>query len=170
MTNFNDYKIGVNNKLLQLESFEENRQLATVMVQQARYTLDIISRLLDPLVFNSPEFIEAVRQMVTGNRQPKIRIIVFDPEAIVRNGHRLVDLAGSLSSFIEMRKASREFHSYNECLLLADNTAYMHRLNGERFEATANFNDRRQVKFFIDDFENMWSSAIPDPNLRRISI
>ena len=60
MTNFNDYKIGVNNKLLQLESFEENRQLATVMVQQARYTLDIISRLLDPLVFNSPEFIEAV--------------------------------------------------------------------------------------------------------------
>lgn len=170
MTNFNDYKIGVNNKLLQLESFEENRQLATVMVQQARYTLDIISRLLDPLVFNSPEFIEAVRQMVTGNRQPKIRIIVFDPEAIVRNGHRLVDLAGSLSSFIEMRKASREFHSYNECLLLADNTAYMHRLNGERFEATANFNDRRQVKFFIDDFENMWSSAIPDPNLRRLSI
>lgn len=170
MTDFNQYKIGVNNKLLQLESFEENRQLATIMVQQARYTLDIISRLLDPLIFNSPEFIEAVRQMVTGNRQPKIRIIVFDPEAIVRNGHRLVDLAGSLSSFIEMRKASREFHSYNECLLLADNTAYLHRINGERFEATANFNDRRQVKFFIDDFENMWSSAVPDPNLRRLSI
>lgn len=170
MTNFNEYKIGVNNKLLQLESFEENRQLATIVVQQARNTLEIISRLLDPIIFNTPEFIDAVRLMVTGNRQPRIRIIVFDPETIVRNGHRLVDFAGSLTSFIEMRKAAREFHSYNESLLLADNTAYIHRINAERFEATANFNDRRQVKFFIDDFENMWSSALPDPNLRRLSI
>jgi hypothetical protein len=170
MTNFIDYKIGINNKLLQLESCEENRQLATIMVQQSRYTLEIISRLLDPMIFNTLEFTEAIRQMVTTNRQPKIRIIVFDPETIVRNGHRLVELAGSLSSFIEMRKAGREFHSYNECLLLADNTAYIHRNNTERFEATANFNDKRQSKFYLDDFEIMWASALPDPNLRRLSI
>lgn len=170
MINFNDYKIGVNNKLLQLESFEENRQLATIMVQQSRYTLEIISRLLDPMIFNTPEFIEAVRQMVTTNRQPKIRIIVFDPETIVRHGHRLVEFAGSLSSFIEIRKAGREFHGYNECLLVADNIAYIHRTNAERFEATANFNDKRQSKFFMDDFETMWASALPDPNLRRLSI
>ena len=170
MTTFNEYKIGVNNKLLQLESCEENRQLATILVQQTRYTLEIISRLLDPMIFNTPEFIEAIRQMVTGNRMPKIRIIVFEPETIVRNGHRLVDFAGSLSSFIEMRKAGREFHGYNECLLLADNTAFIHRKNGERFEATANFNDKRQCKLFIDDFETMWASALPDPNLRRLSI
>ena len=151
MTTFNEYKIGVNNKLLQLESCEENRQLATILVQQTRYTLEIISRLLDPMIFNTPEFIEAIRQMVTGNRMPKIRIIVFEPETIVRNGHR-------------------EFHGYNECLLLADNTAFIHRKNGERFEATANFNDKRQCKLFIDDFETMWASALPDPNLRRLSI
>ena len=170
MTNFNDYQIGVNSELLQLESCEENRQLATIIVQQTRYTLEIISRLLDPMIFNTPEFIEAIRQMVSTNRQPKIRIIVFDPETIVRNSHRLVEFSASLSSFIEMRKAGREFHGYNECLLLADNTAYIHRNNADRFEATANFNDRRQSKFFIDDFETMWASALPDPNLRRLSI
>lgn len=170
MNNFDDYKIGVNNKLLQLENCEENRQLATIMVQQSRYSLEIISRLLDPMIFNTPEFIEAIRQMVTTNRQPKIRIIVFDPETIVRNGHRLVEFSASLSSFIEMRKAGREFHGYNECLLLADNIAYLHRNNADRFEATANFNDKRQSKFYIDDFETMWASALPDPNLRRLSI
>jgi len=98
---------------------------------------------------------------------PELR---FDPENIVRNGHRLVEFAGSVSSFIELRKAGREFHSYNECLLLADSVAYIHRLNGERFEATANFNDRRQSKFYMDDFEIMWASSLPDPNLKRLSI
>jgi len=170
MTNFNDYKIGVDNNLLELGNSDENRQLATAMVLQSRYTLEIISRLLEPVIFNTTEFIDALRLMITGNRQPKIRIIVFDPETIVRNGHRLVDFAGSLTSFIEMRKAGREFHGYNECLLLADNTAYIHRENGERFEATANFNDKRQSKFYLDDFENMWAAALPDPNLRRFSI
>jgi hypothetical protein len=170
MPNFDDYKIGVNDDLLQLASCDENRQLATFMVQQCRRTLEIISRLLDPLIFNSPEFIEAVRQMVITNSQPRIRIIVFDPETIVRNGHRLVELSGLLSSFIEMRKASKEFYYYNECLLLADNCAYMHRINAERFEATANFNDKRQSKLYADEFETMWTSGLIDTNLRRLSL
>ena len=168
--NFEDYKIGYNNKLLQLKSFDENRTLATILVQQASRTLEIISRLLDPKIFNDPEFIEAVRKMVTQNRMTKIRIIVFDPETIVRNGHRLVDLANTLSSFIEIRKGGRDYHDFNRCLLLVDDTAFIHRINGERFEATANFNDRRQSKFYKDEFETMWETSLPDPNLRRIAL
>lgn len=167
---FSDYSIGKDDDLIQLESWGENRDLATVMVQQARRSLEIISRLLDPPVFNSPEFIEAVRGMVTGNRFPKIRIIVFDPDTIVRNGHRLVEMAGQLSSFIEIRRASREFHSYNECLLLTDDIAFIHRINGERYEATANFNDMRQSKYYKKEFETMWEPAKSDPNLRRMSL
>ena len=144
--------------------------MAAQMVQQARRSVDIISRLLDPPVFNSPDFIDAVRGMITGNRYPKVRVIVFDPDTIVRNGHRLVDLAGQLSSFIEMRKAGYEFNIYNECLLLVDDIAYIHRINGERYEATANFNDRRQSKYYRKEFDTMWEPARQDPNLRRMSL
>lgn len=167
---FNQYQVGRDEELIQLKSWDENRVLATIMVQQASRSLNIISRLLDPPVFNSPEFIEAVRGMVTGNRSPKIRIIVFDPDTIVRNGHQLVELAGHLSSFIEIRKASHQFNYYNECLLMVDDTAFLHRLNGERFEATANFNDRRQCYYYKQEFEPMWEAAKPDPNLRRMRI
>lgn len=170
MAKFDSYKIGVNSELLQLESFYENRVLATFFAQQATRTLDIASRLLDPPIFNSPEFIEAVRYFVTKNRMPKVRIIVHDPPTIVKLGHRLVELAGDLSSLIEIRKAGPEHKYYSECLLVADDTAFLHRLNGERSEATANFNDRRQSKYYLDDFNKMWDASVTDPNLRRINL
>lgn len=170
MPNIDDYKLGINSELLQLASFEENRMLATAFVQQASRSLDIASRLLDPPIFNSPEFIEAVRYFVTKNSKPKVRIIVHDPATIVKLGHRLVDLAGHLSSLIEIRKAGQEHKYYNECLLVVDDTAFIHRLNGERFEATANFNDRRQSKYYLDGFNTMWDASVSDPNLRRMSL
>lgn len=170
LNNFDNHQIGVTDELLELASFEENRLLATYLVQQTRRTLDLASQLLDPAIFNTPEFIEAMRQLVVKNSKPKVRILVHDPATIVKLGHRLVDLASRLSSFIEIRKAGPEHKDYNECLLVADQTAFLHRIDGSRFEATANFNDRRQAKYYLDGFDVMWDASVPDPNLRRISL
>ena len=170
MINIDNYKLGVTQELLQIDSFDGNRIVTAAMAQQCQRTLDIVSRLLDPPVFNTPDFIEAVKRFATKNRKPRIRIIVFDPETIVKNGHRLVDLAGRLSSFIEIRKSGNDYKDYNECLLLADETAFLHRINAERYEATANFNDRRQSKYYLKQFDTMWDVATPDPNLRRVNL
>ena len=170
MHDFAKYRIGVDQETLELATCEENRLVATCMVQQCTRFLDIISRQLDPPIFNTPEFIGALRQLINKKRQPLVRIIVFEPETIVRNGHHLLDLAGRYSSFIELRKASAEFHGYNECLLVADETAYVHRNSASRYEASANFNDRRQSKLYLDNFMTMWNQGSPDPNLRPIKI
>ena len=170
MNNLENYKLGVDSKLLRLESREENRMLAASLADQARRSIDIISRLLDPPIFNSTEFIEALKRLVVKGRKPKVRIIVFDPDTIVKNGHRIIDLAGHLSSFIEIRKAAHQHKHYSECLLLADDCAFLHRLNWDRFEATANFNDMRQSKYYQKEFDDMWNVAQPDPNLRRMSL
>ena len=170
MINIDNYKLGVTQELLQIDSFDGNRIVTAAMAQQCQRTLDIVSRLLDPPVFNTTDFTEAVKRFATKNRKPRIRIIVFDPETIVKNGHRLVDLAGRLSSFIEIRKSGNDYKDYNECLLLADETAFLHRINAERYEATANFNDRRQSKYYLKQFDTMWDVATPDPNLRRVNL
>ena len=167
---YSDYKLGIDSKLLQLESCAENREIATLMAQQATQTIDIISRLLDPQILNSPEFIDAIRNLITRQRKSRIRIIVFDPDTIVKNGHRLVDMAGFFSSFIEIHKASHQHKHYSEFLMLVDQTAFLHRLNWDRFEATVNFNDRRQSKYYLKEFEEMWDASVTDPNLRRISL
>ena len=65
---------------------------------------------------------------------------------------------------------SEEFQSYNEFLLVADETAWLHRNSAARYEAEANFNDRRQSRLYLDKFSTMWNLAAPDANLRSMKL
>lgn len=170
MHDYSTYRVGEQQELLQLDSWEKNRTIALLMAQQCHRNLDIISRQLDPPLFNNPEFLEALHGLIGEGHRPRVRIIVLDPKAIVSHGHLLVDFVGKHSSFIEMRKASEEFQSYNEFLLVADEIAWLHRNSAARYEAEANFNDRRQSRLYLDKFSTMWNLAAPDANLRSMKL
>ncbi len=168
MQDIEDYRLGETDKVLQLEKRAENISVANHMANQCQRTLNIISRELDPLVFDTEEFADAVKYLALRHRRAKIQIIVFEPDTIIKRGHRLLDILGRLSSFIEIRKAHYSFSEYNECLMVADAIGYIHRKNGERYEGSFNFKDRRQVKTLLKLFAEMWELATPDPDLRKI--
>ena len=111
-----------------------------------------------------------MRNFIVNHSRCKVRIIVFDPGTIVTHGHRLLDYAGDLSSFVEIRKAGDEFREYNGALFIADDIAYVHRNHAERYEGLANFNDRREAHFLLKQFNRMWDTAVQDSNLRRMRI
>ena len=167
---FQDHQLGVNSEETALETSEEHRLASTMMVNQAERSLDIISRKLDPIVYDSEDFVEAMKRFVLDNSRVRVRILVFEPQTIVRRGHRLVDLALHLTTFIEFRKPNNEFDSFNESLLVADYTGYIHRDSAERYEGMLNFNDRRVSKLLADQFEDMWGRSNPDPNLKRVHL
>ena len=170
MIDFNEHILGETDTQIQVDSREENQLAITAMANQSLRTIEIISRLLDPPIFDSAEFIQAIRQLIVKKRNPAIRIIVFDPATIVRHGHRLVNLAGDMSSFIEIRKAHYQHKDYNESMFIADNVGYVHRNNAERYEANVNFKDPRKSKNLLEQFEEMWEMATQDPNLRRMIV
>jgi len=170
MYSFDDYKLAETSELIEVETREDNHLAVVQLAQQCRRNLEIISRDLDPTIFDTPDFVEAVKLLVLNNRQAQIRILVFEPEAIVHRGHRFINLAENLSSFIELRKPGVEYRDYNVALLIADETGYLHREHAERFEGEVNFNDKRQSKHLLQQFEEMWETASPDPNLRRVHV
>ncbi len=170
MQDIEDYRLGETDRVLKLENRAENISVANHMANQCQRTLNIISRELDPLVFDTDEFADAVKYLALRHRHARIQIIVFEPDTIIKRGHRLLDILARLSSFIEIRKAHYSFDEYNECLMVADATGYIHRENGERFEGTANFKDLRQSKNLLNQFEEMWEMATPDPNFRQMLI
>lgn len=168
MYDIEDYRLGETNKLLQLETRADNIQVVNHMAKQCQRSLHIISRKLDPVIFDTAEFADAVKYLALRHRRAQIQIIVFEPNVIVKRGHRLLELSGKLSSFIQLRKAHYTYNDYNECLMLADATAYIHRKNSERYEGTVNFKDRRQATNYLRQFNEMWELASPDPNLRKM--
>ncbi|MBI2993644.1 MAG: hypothetical protein HYY48_05645 [Gammaproteobacteria bacterium] len=170
MLKFEGYRLGENDELVEIDAAEQHRAAATMMAQQCRHSIDIVSRDLDPSIYDTPEFVDATRRLVLTGQRPRVRIIVFNPSLIAHRGHRLVDAASQLTTFYDLRKAGDEHKHFNGSLFIADTTGYIHRLSAERFEGKLNFSDKRQARLFEDEFEEMWAKASPDINLRRLSL
>ncbi|MFQ5659189.1 MAG: hypothetical protein ACE5GZ_02105 [Gammaproteobacteria bacterium] len=170
MLTFKDHELGHTADAVQVTTRAANRRAVTSMAQQCRQHLVIISRDLDPPLYDTVEFIEASKKMVLANRRASIRILVFEPQAIIQRGHRLVNLAMQLSSFFEFRAVGPEYKDFNEALFIADATGYLHRLNSERYEGTVNFNDHRISNYLLQQFEEIWEKASPDMNLKKLHL
>jgi hypothetical protein len=153
-----------------VETSEANRLATLAMARQASRSLDVVSRNLDPPVYDDPALSDAVKMMVRKSRNARVRIMVQDAGPMVARGHRFIDLAQKLSSFIEIRVPAGEHAKYNSALLVADSTGFIHRTLADRYEGIVNFNDRRNALEYIRQFDEMWATATPDPNLRALRL
>jgi len=170
MTNANEYTLGQTDNIIHLERIEENRNTALAIAQQTKRTLHIVSYDLDPKIYNTAAFISAVRSIAVGSRRAKISILINDTSTVVTQGHRLIELARQLSSFIEIRKRHPQEQEFNEAYLIGDETALIYRKNGRRYEGFANFNDRGKCRQTLSDFNSAWEKSDPTPELRRLHI
>ena len=170
MQTFEKYDLGRTDDAVDIGSREENCIAVTKMAQQCQRTIEIISRELDPDLFDTNEFLDAVKAMVLKNRRASVRILVFEPKAIVSRRHRLIDLIRTLPTYMEIRVPSPEYKNFNEMVFVADTTGYLHRLYTERFEGKTNFSDKRVARYLVKEFNEMWDKATQDINLRQLSI
>ena len=162
--------LGETDEALEFERSDEVRQCVLQLTQQARRSVDIVSRHLDPSLFNAAEFADAIRKVIVDTRRAQVRILVLDPAPLAGQNHRLVELARQLSSFITLRTPPAEYKDLNEAWLVADNTGYLYRRFSDRYEATANFADRRQSNHLTTRFEEIWQRAESISSLRRLHL
>ena len=170
MDTFENHELARTDEVVDVTTRDENKVATIKMTQQFRRTIDIISRNIEPFIYDDAEFIEAIKKNLLNNRRSLVRILVTDPKSIVQKGHRLFNLSHTLSSYIKFRIPNEDYKNTNDSLFLADNTGYIHRLNDDRFEGTLNFNDQRVSKHLLRTFDEIWSKASPDPNLRQFHI
>lgn len=162
--------LGETDLAFQVDRAEDLRAVMLALAQQGRRTLDIVSRHLDPALLDREDFADAVKAVALGSKYAEIRVLVLDPGPVVSRGHRLIQLAQRLSSFIQVRIPSPEHKEFNEAWLVVDKQGYAHRRFSDRFEATVNFNDPRLASQLGNRFDELWQRATPDPNLRRLHL
>lgn len=164
------HELGASGALVEIADRDTLSTLSRTMATQCRRRLDIASRHLDPAVYDDDDFVEAVKQFVLGSRQARVRLFVVDSRPLLTRGHRLIELAMRLSSFIELRGPAPQHRDFNEALLLADNAGYIHRPFSDRFEGKANFSDRRLTAAYAERFDALWERGTPDRNFRRLHL
>lgn len=165
MKEASEYILGETEARIELQTANENREMAQTMVQQGRRSLKILSRDLDAPVYDMALFVEAVSQLVRQNRYATAQILVNDTDAVVKHGHRLVDLCHKLSSFIKIRRLSEVHREYNHAFLVVDERGVIYRTLADRYEAECCFNAPRRARELSQTFQEMWEAGESDPSL-----
>ncbi|MEW5757214.1 MAG: hypothetical protein AB1810_13015 [Pseudomonadota bacterium] len=170
MQDISKLKLGESDARLKLESSEDNRAAALALASQARLTLDIFTPDLEKPLYDTPEFLQAVKQLAIRHARTRIRILVQDATHAVKNGHRLIYLAQRLSSKITLRTPSAEYKPQRQCFLIADGIGLMRRIDAERYEGALNFKAPMEAKEYEKFFDEVWLHSEIDPYLRRLHI
>lgn len=155
---------------ISLSSRDEVKIINIALTQKATRTIDIISKNLDPGIFDIPDFIEAIKQLSISSKFTKIRILIKDSEPMIRNGHRLIEIIQQLTSSIEIRKISEEYKSYNEAFSLFDTRGVIYLRYDDRYEGFANYDHPRMAAELSNLFNEIWEYSEPDANFRRLYI
>jgi hypothetical protein len=167
---FSNYKLGEQDEVIHLETMDDNRNAALAIATQCQRTLVLQSYDLDPLIYDTTEFVEAVRQIAVNSTRARVQILIEDSRKAVTGGHRLVGLMRQLTSYIEIRKINTNVKTVSEAFLICDETALVYRRQPHRYEGFVNFNDRGRCRLLLADFRDSWEKATPDPELRRLHI
>ncbi len=165
-----NYKFKSADNDISLSSRDEVKIINIAMTQQASRNIEIISTQLDPGIFDTTGYIEAIKQLSILSKFTKIRILIRNPEPLVQNSHRMIELIHMLTSSIEVRKISEEYKSYSAAFTLFDGKGVIYQPHSDRYEGFANFSRPRLVTELSNFFNEIWEHSTPDENLRRLNI
>jgi len=153
-----------------LSSLRENREAAVAVAALAKRELALFTPDLEPLLYDQEEFLGVVRALATRSRFSRIRIVCLDSGPSVRAQHRFIALTQRFSSYIEVRRASRDHAGLTDTFLVADETALLYRPLYSRYEGYADLNSPTEARQRLKGFEEIWQQAEPDPEFRRLGI
>ena len=167
---FSNCKIGEEDKVIHVESMEDNRLAAVAMAQQCRHTLIIQSYDLDPIIYDEADFIEAVRQVAISSPRSSVKILIEDASKVISGGHRLIELMRHLTSSFQIHKINTDLKTLSDAFLICDDTAILYRKQTHRYEGFVNFNDRGKCRQILADFRDSWEKSMPEQEFRRLHI
>ncbi|MGB1884072.1 MAG: acyltransferase [Gammaproteobacteria bacterium] len=165
-----DSILGETDQLIEIANGSMLTALSSRMAEQSSRYIDIVSRHLDPPAYDNDQFVAAVKRLALSSKHARIRIMIIDARPLITTGHRLIELASRLPSFIEIRAPGRQHRGFNEAILLVDNLAYIHRQFSDHFEGQANFSDRRVGASLRERINDMWARGVPETRFRRLHI
>ena len=153
-----------------VETLADNRRSAAAVAAVAKRELALFSHDLEPLLYGEEDFLKVVQALATRSRMSRIRIVCKDPGASIRASHRLIAMAQRFSSYVEVRRASKDHEQLTETFLVADEEAVLYRPVATAYEGYAGTHAPTEARKFLRQFTDIWDKAEPDPEFRRLGI
>jgi hypothetical protein len=163
-------RLGVDKDEVRLTGSDDVRATAVALASQARRTLLLHTFDLEARIYDRQPFVEAVSALVRRHPGACFDVLIQNVDRVVRDGHRLVELARRLGSSIQIRHCAQQYRGYSGTFLLVDNTGYLYRPLSSRYEGLASFNNAAEVARLGKYFREVWEHSDTNMELRRLYI
>ncbi len=166
------YKLGETIEEVHIDTAEENKNAALALAKQAKYSIDIFTQDLDAEIYNNKEFEQVIFTLAKKHPNTKIRILTQDSSKAVRNGHRLIKLAQSITSSVFINNPSAEYKDEQCAFLVVDKIGLLYRVtaNNRNYKASTNFMSPQRAGKLTEFFNEVWEQSTPDIQTRRMYI
>jgi predicted GNAT family N-acyltransferase len=130
------------------------------LLSDARHRLCLYLPSFVPDVYASVEELAEIRRVAISGRAAQIRVILHDPDAAMRNDHRLIALAQRLSSAIQIRTPVEEVDlAYASSYLLNDAGGYLFLPEADKPQGRGARNNRPGQVPLQQHFDEVWERS-----------
>ncbi|GGK04910.1 hypothetical protein [Luteimonas terricola] len=162
---------GPSGDVLAIADREEAVEATVTLVAGARRRIRILSRVLDPGLYDDPRVLEALRVFATSTTDAEVRLLVLDATAIQRTHAPLLALAQRLPSVFQFRElADPVDRARADAFVATDNGGCYHREFGHRFEGEARLHGAGRARQLCEAFDPVWERSRPCNELRALGL
>ena len=140
------------------------------LLSAARRHIQIFSQHLARPVYHDLETVQLLSEFARSSRYARVHILIADSEPMLRNPHRLLPLIQRLGTRIELKKLQASAEGKGSEFVLADNKQVLCCDDTEQWRGHYDPESPVRARKLHDVFEQAWTHAKPDPDLRRLFI
>jgi len=145
--------------------------VTTAVVAQARRSLVIYSRALDPGLWDTPPVIESLRRFATRQAGAQVQVLLQDAGTPQRALAPLIGLGQRLPSVLAFREVQDPVDvSYTAAFVANDDHGYYHRPLGHRFDGEAGLAHAGRARQLRHEFTQMWERSRPVSEYRALGL
>jgi len=170
LTAGDSHLLGCSDAVIRLTTHLELRTAALMLARQARQSLYLFSHDLEALIYNQMSFIEALIRVAHQHRTSSVKILVRDPSAAVKAGHRLIEVSQRFSSDITIRCLSEDYADHRETFLVADRIGVVYRDDYGRNQGMVCFSEARLAEKLCRLFNGAWERSRSASAFRRLDL
>jgi hypothetical protein len=145
----------------------ETRAAIAEVTGLAKRGLAILTPDLEPDIYDHDDFLETLKRFVLARSFARIRVLISDPQRVLKNGNRFVDMGRRLNSYIEFRNLRPELRNRTEAFCIVDDTAIVYRARSNSWDGMADTYEPAVARRYLALFDELWQACDVDLVPRR---
>lgn len=162
--------LGITAGQIPLQGHEGFALAAQALVAQADHHVDLFTPDMDPTIYDTEPFIDALRAFAARRPRNRVRVLAQSTERARVEGHGLVRVLRRLPSRVDIRRPPEDYMGRAEEFLVIDGTGCLYRGKATEYLGYVDFHGQWHTQRLMTFFEEVWERSDREPEFLELRI